>query len=451
MKIRTLFRSSSVCTTAWFLTIASASAATVDFPGQPLEIVKAYRYLEARSADFTLEFDTELDSKKGNVLNTKLYARLWATRVIREEAAHKLAESMLRTAMVVRTPEGHTAFRNAEARKTEADVFNELSQQYISGLPLVDDVIEALGHMDAEAMTAKYKEVHRDLLARVPSIYKAERRAKFENNWGQDSEVSDWRKRAKTEAPAAIIKSMDDAIRRYARSQYNSTREPASTRTTAAAGRYGPSTGATGNLTGREFPSKMWALTYDDGPAKQTDEILTALAKRNMKATFFWLSKNAPSYATTAVARAKNEGHGLANHSATHAQLTKVSSAALDREILSSTSDLEAIYGQKLGFFRLPYGAGRNDTSIRTRIEKAGLVHVYWNVDTLDWQDRNPTTVYQRTMKQVNQQGRGVILFHDIHSQTVTASARVMDDLKSQGSRVVTMQEALSVLNGEIP
>jgi peptidoglycan/xylan/chitin deacetylase (PgdA/CDA1 family) len=195
----------------------------------------------------------------------------------------------------------------------------------------------------------------------------------------------------------------------------------------------------------------MWALTYDDGPAKQTDEILNALAKRNLKATFFWLSKNAPSYATTAVARAKKEGHGLANHSATHAQLTKVSSAGLDREILNSTSDLEAIYGQKLGFFRLPYGAGRNDSSIRTRIEKAGLVHVYWNVDTLDWQDRNPTTVYQRTMKQVNQQGRGVILFHDIHSQTVTASARVMDDLKSLGSRVVTMQEALSVLNGETP
>jgi peptidoglycan/xylan/chitin deacetylase (PgdA/CDA1 family) len=451
MKMRILFGYIVAFTVSWFFAIAAASAATVDFPSQPLEIVKAYRYLEARSADFALEFDKELDSKKGDVLNTKLYAGLLATRIIREEAAHKLAESMLRTAMVARTPEGHTAVRNAEARKTEADVFNQLSQQYISGLPLVDDVIEALGHMDAEAMTAKYKEVHRDLLARVPSIYKAENRAKFEANWGQDSEIGDWRTRAKTDAPAAIIKSMDDAIDRYGREQYKSTRELESSRTTAAAGRYGPSTGANGNLTGREFPSKMWALTYDDGPAKQTDEILSALAKRNMKATFFWLSKNAPSYAMTAVARAKKEGHGLANHSATHAQLTKVSSAGLDREILNSTSDLEAIYGQKLGFFRLPYGAGRNDSSIRTRIEKAGLVHVYWNVDTLDWQDRNPTTVYQRTMKQVNQQGRGVILFHDIHSQTVAASARVMDDLKSQGSRVVTMQEALSVLNGETP
>jgi peptidoglycan/xylan/chitin deacetylase (PgdA/CDA1 family) len=460
MKIRTLIPAAVLGATfsaAWFLSMAPAAAATVEFPSQPLDIVKAYRYLEARSADFNLEFDNALDSKlastAGKVLETELYASLWATRILREEAAHRLAESMLRTAMVVRTPEGHTALRNGEARKTEADVFNELPRHYISGLPLVDDVTEALGHMDAEAMTAKYKEVHRDLLVRVPSIYKTEDRSKFEANWGKDPEVSDWRNRAKADASAAIVKLMDDAIRRYGRELYKSTREPASSRSAAntSAGRYGPSTGTDGNLTGREFPNKMWALTYDDGPAKQTGEILDALAKRKMKATFFWLSKNAPSFASTAIARAKQEGHGLANHSATHAQLTKVSSTQLDREIIGSTTALESIYGQKLRFFRLPYGAGRTDANIRSRIEKAGLVHVFWNVDTLDWQDRNPSTIYQRTMKQVNQQGRGVILFHDIHSQTVTASARVMDDLKSLGSRVVTMQEALSVLNGEAP
>ncbi|MDZ4084393.1 MAG: polysaccharide deacetylase family protein [Bdellovibrionales bacterium] len=420
-------------------------SASINFPTRPQEVIRAYRYLEARSADFTKEFDNQLNSGAGDILETELYARLWATRILREEAAHHLAEGMLRTAAIVRNPEGNVAFRNREARRTEAEIFKELSQHPISGLPLVDDLIEALSHMDVDAMTPKYKDVHRDLVARVPMVYKAEERAKIEGSWGRAAETAGWRKHAKRNLSAARAKSMEDAIDRYGKALFNAGRAP------AAAGQYGPSTGANGNLTGREFPSKMWALTYDDGPAKQTDEILNALAKRNMKATFFWLSKNAPGYASTSVARAKKEGHGLANHSATHAQLTKVSSAQLDKEILESTSALEALYGQKLGFFRLPYGAGRTDTSIRSRIEKAGLVHVFWNVDTLDWQDRNPTTIHQRTMKQVNQQGRGVILFHDIHSQTVTASARVMDDLKALSSRVVTMQEALSVLNGETP
>lgn len=432
----------------------AASSPNLEFPSQPLEIVKAYRYLEARSADLTTDFDAALDLKKSEVLDSRLYAQLWATRILREEAAHKLAESMLRTALIVRTPEGHTALRSAEARKTEADVFNELTRHYISGLPLVDDVTEALGHIDAESILPKFRDVHRDLLVRVPSVYANQERLKLEAGWGNEPATTSWRHSAKSDLPEPLAKLLEDAIERYGNAQYNSTRSPATAGTSSnvsAAGRYGPSTGANGNLTGREFPSKMWALTYDDGPAKQTDEILNALAKRNMKATFFWLSRNAQTFASSAVARAKREGHGLANHSATHAQLTKVSSTQLEQEIIGSTSALASIYGQKLSFFRLPYGSGRANSNIRSRIEKAGLIHVFWNVDTLDWQDRNPTTIYQRTMKQVNQQGRGVILFHDIHSQTVTASARVMDDLKFSGSRVVTMQEALSVLNGETP
>jgi peptidoglycan/xylan/chitin deacetylase (PgdA/CDA1 family) len=76
---------------------------------------------------------------------------------------------------------------------------------------------------------------------------------------------------------------------------------------------------------------------------------------------------------------------------------------------------------------------------------------VYWNVDTLDWQDRNPDTLYNRTMKQIARQGRGVILFHDIHSQTVVASRRMMDDLRKQGAKVVTMEEAVSAINGVTP
>lgn len=452
MKIRLLLFSIVAVGAACFFALASATAATaatVELPSKPLDIVKAYRYLEARSADFTLEFDKALDSKlkskAGKVLHTEFYARLWATRILREKAAHKLAEKMLQTAVVVRSPESNDPTTVIEARKLETEVFQALGQQYISGLPLVDDLSEALLHMDFEALGPKVRDVHLDLSKRIPAIYKEEERLSVEGNWGRESVVRDWRKRAKADVSPVIGKSLEEAINSFGKALFSSSRLP------AASGKYGPSTGVNGNLTGREFPSKMWALTYDDGPAKQTSQILGELAKRNMKATFFWLSKNIPAYAATSVARAKREGHGLANHSATHPPLNKASAAQLDKEILDSTRSLEAAFGQKLGFFRLPYGAGRNDSAIRTRIEKAGLVHVYWNVDTLDWQDRNPTTIYQRTMKQVSQQGRGVILFHDIHSQTVTASARVMDDLKSQGARVVTMQEALSVLNGETP
>lgn len=442
----------------------------VDFPTQPVEMIRAYKYLEARSHDFLQEFDELLQSNSDAVLESQAYANLLATRMLREEVSHRLADSMLQAATAVRENSaagtgnagaanntgGNAATNraaNRQARRFEADIFFALAQDYISTLPLVDDLGKALSQKDLEGDSEAAKAVHADLLKRVEKIYSSQKRATLAAAWGSGEVVREMRAQAKL---APVSRLMEEAIRRYGRATYEASQktsavEKPSTSRSVAAAVYAPSTGANGNLTGREFPLKMWALTYDDGPAKPTTEILDALTKRGFKATFFWLSKNAPSYATSSIARAKREGNGLANHSATHAQLTKVSASQLDREILDSTKTLEGIYGQKLEFFRLPYGAGRNDSAIRQRIEAAGLIHVYWNVDTLDWQDRNPTTVYLRTMKQVNQQGRGVILFHDIHTQTVTASARVMDDLKAQGVRVVTMKEAVNVLNGVTP
>ncbi|MDX9731523.1 MAG: polysaccharide deacetylase family protein, partial [Bdellovibrionales bacterium] len=210
--------------------------------------------------------------------------------------------------------------------------------------------------------------------------------------------------------------------------------------------KYGPSAGESGNLTGREFPKGMWAITYDDGPSRHTNAIFDELRSRGLKATFFWLSKNVPAYEKTAVATALHDGHELANHSHSHAQLTKLSGARLDAEILSSTKTLERYYGRSVGFFRLPYGAGVRVANIRQKIAAAGMTHVFWNVDSLDWQDQDANSIYRRTMKQVENQGRGVILFHDIHQRTISASAKVMDDLIKEGADVVTMGEALEAI-----
>ncbi len=58
-----------------------------------------------------------------------------------------------------------------------------------------------------------------------------------------------------------------------------------------ATAKYGPSTGPNGNLTGREFPANMWALTFDDGPAQQTASILDALKNVASKRRSFGYQK----------------------------------------------------------------------------------------------------------------------------------------------------------------
>lgn len=56
--------------------------------------------------------------------------------------------------------------------------------------------------------------------------------------------------------------------------------------------RFYPSTSKPGSITGNEFPAKVWSLTYDDGPGKLTSpKIIKSLRQRNLKATFFQLTK----------------------------------------------------------------------------------------------------------------------------------------------------------------
>jgi hypothetical protein len=46
-----------------------------------------------------------------------------------------------------------------------------------------------------------------------------------------------------------------------------------------------------------------------------------------------------------------------------------------------------------------------------------------WNIDSLDWADPVPSSIADRVLRSVDKEGRGIILFHDIHERTVKALA----------------------------
>lgn len=216
--------------------------------------------------------------------------------------------------------------------------------------------------------------------------------------------------------------------------------------------KYEPSTTRSGNIVGGSFPKNTWALTYDDGPHKEyTPKILANLEELGHKATFFWLAQNVIQYKSV-VDLAREKGMALNNHSWSHANLPKMSDARLEKEIVQSTKVETAAYGEKIRFFRCPYGAGTNITKIRQMIADQGMIHVFWNVDTLDWQDKNADSVYARAKKFMKQEGRGVVLFHDIHPQSVVASKKLMmwaDGLKGTEEEIrwVTLPEIVDEQN----
>lgn len=225
-----------------------------------------------------------------------------------------------------------------------------------------------------------------------------------------------------------------------------------------------------GNIYGNTFPKGVWALTFDDGPkaaAKQgplTAGVLANLKKHGVKATFFILAqqisrkdcqgietrikKDRPKTVFPDLARQEQaEGHAVESHSYYHSQSSKATPAELRCEVVTANETIKEVIGIKPKYFRLPYGQGVSVRSVRKVIADAGMVHVHWTVDTLDWNDKDPESIYRRTIKQMK--SGGIILFHDVHWQSVIASEKVMAYLKDpkNGLRTVTIPEIVDELN----
>jgi peptidoglycan/xylan/chitin deacetylase (PgdA/CDA1 family) len=210
-----------------------------------------------------------------------------------------------------------------------------------------------------------------------------------------------------------------------------------------------PSSNSAGNISGNEFPSKVWSLTFDDGPRTSTTvKILEGLKARRLEATFFQITNQAKNNLEMAK-KLRDEGMEIASHSYSHQKLSNVDDATLENEISKAAKELARLHGKKMQFFRLPYGAGVNNKRVREKIAQDGLIHVFWNVDTLDWMAQDPERIVERTIALMKKTPRdsGIILFHDIHERTTLAAPKVMDFLLQEERRVCKLAQIVKDIN----
>ncbi|WP_164018875.1 polysaccharide deacetylase family protein [Pyxidicoccus trucidator] len=201
-------------------------------------------------------------------------------------------------------------------------------------------------------------------------------------------------------------------------------------------------------ITGNTLPPKTLVLTFDDGPhPKHTASILATLEKFGVKSIFFEVGQNVAvrtknagdagtltrTEASAYSERILQAGHMLANHSLTHAFLPKLSDERLTREIDESKRIIEEVTNSQIALFRPPYGA-RNE-KVHAALAARKLKAYLWNVDSLDWSDPIPTSIANRVVQQVEANGRGVILLHDVHSQTAEALPLILETLQARGYR----------------
>lgn len=194
------------------------------------------------------------------------------------------------------------------------------------------------------------------------------------------------------------------------------------------------------------YPTRpMVALTFDDGPSAYTERILDLLEQHNGRATFFVVGSRVRYYRNT-IARASDLGNEIANHSWSHPNLTLLSESAVRREIQSTSDAIESVIGFSPPLMRPPYG--HSNSRVQSIAGEMGYSIIKWDLDTLDWQHRNPDRTYNVIMTGVRD--GSIILLHDLHGPTATAMERVIPALTNRGYQLVTVSELLKHSNGNM-
>ncbi|GAC1393319.1 MAG: polysaccharide deacetylase family protein [Vulcanimicrobiaceae bacterium] len=205
---------------------------------------------------------------------------------------------------------------------------------------------------------------------------------------------------------------------------------------------------------------RIVALTYDDGPnPPYTDRILDVLKKENVRATFFVVGRASQMHPQT-LRRINREGHAIGNHTWDHPHLVMLSRTQIRTQLVRTDAILERVAGVHTRLMRPPFGA--RDWGVLDETRKLGYTVVRWSVPLpKDWQLPGDTTIARRVLSHV--QDGSIIVLHDGNrglpcgggkrsdpricdrSQDVGATRIIVESLKREGYRFVTIPELLAL------
>lgn len=184
--------------------------------------------------------------------------------------------------------------------------------------------------------------------------------------------------------------------------------------------------------------AKCIALSFDDGPVKQTATVLDALKARGARATFFVLGSMAQHHPAL-LRRMLAEGDAIGNHSWDHPQFFRMRTDAVREQVSRTKAVIEKATGTAPKMMRPPYG--EQDARIRKAIRSVGEAVILWNVDTEDWKYRNTKRVTGYVVSHAKR--NAIVLLHDIRPTTRAAVPAIVAGLQAKGYTLVTIPELL--------
>ncbi|MFG1911091.1 bifunctional polysaccharide deacetylase/glycosyltransferase family 2 protein [Kribbella sp. NPDC048928] len=193
------------------------------------------------------------------------------------------------------------------------------------------------------------------------------------------------------------------------------------------------------------------ALTFDDGPDPVwTPKVLDLLREQHVHATFFVVGTAVAAHPELA-RRIVAEGHQIAVHTFTHANLSTASSWRRALELRQSQLILAGATGVSTTLIRPPYSSEPSELTDRDwkalqEIRAAGYLAVLSSQDSEDWRRPGVEQVIANSMPRST--AGQVLLMHDAggdRGQTIEALTRLLPRLKARGFRFDTVSEAVGL------
>ena len=186
--------------------------------------------------------------------------------------------------------------------------------------------------------------------------------------------------------------------------------------------------------------AKEVVLTFDDGPMPGvTKSVLDTLDRFCTKATFFSVGQMAVAYPEL-VREVMRRGHTLGTHTWSHPMnLRRLKGDQARDQIEIGFAAVALAAGQPIApFFRFP---GLNDSpGLLAHLESRDIATFTVDVVSNDSYIHDPGKLIERTLRQVEIEHGGIMLFHDIKPQTARALPVILSELKARGYRVVHMR-----------
>jgi len=189
------------------------------------------------------------------------------------------------------------------------------------------------------------------------------------------------------------------------------------------------------------------ALTFDDGPGEDTEELLDVLEDLKVNAAFFMVGRQAERYPDIA-RRVASSGHVIGNHSYSHPMFLSRGANETRKQLERAQQTITGTTGIRPQLARPPYGV--RTRSYFSAARSLNLQTVQWSDTGFDWKDHDAERIALDAVRRAS--AGSIILLHDGDSagksnrqQTIAAVPLIVAALKTRGLEIAPLNRLIEI------